>query len=181
MFDSGSRATVAIILLVRQPDPIPAGGGTISYHDIGDYLSREEKLAAVAGASIGDLPWERITPNEQHDWLNQRDDRYGQLVPLAGEPGAVFHTGSRRLITSRDAWVYNSSEPALRRSVGAMIRFYNDHSPRSRPSQWGNPRQRRSGRPRRKRSSTRTRPGSVGTWVTTGRWRTASDTPFGRT
>ena len=73
MFDSGSRATVAIMLLVKQPGPVPAGGGTISYHDAGDYLSREEKLAAVAAASIDVLPWQRIAPNEQHDWLNQRD------------------------------------------------------------------------------------------------------------
>ena len=50
---AGSRATVAIMLLVKQPGAGPfAGGGTISYHDIGEYLSREEKLAAVAGASI---------------------------------------------------------------------------------------------------------------------------------
>ena len=43
------------------------------------------------------------------DWLNQRDDRYGHLVPLAGEPGAIFHTGSLGLATGRDVWVYNSS------------------------------------------------------------------------
>ena len=52
VFGSGSRATVAIMLLVKQPGPVPVGGGTISYHDIGDYLSREEKLATVAAASI---------------------------------------------------------------------------------------------------------------------------------
>ena len=126
VFGSGSRATVAITLLVKQAGPVPVGGGAISYHDIGDYLSREEKLAVVTGASIRDLPWQRIAPNEHHDWLDQRDPRYDQLVPLAGEPNALFHTQSRGLITSRDAWVYNSSEPALRRSVGAMIRFYND-------------------------------------------------------
>ncbi len=126
VFRSGSRATVAITLLVKQPGPVPAGGGTISYHDIGDYLTSKEKLAAIAGAGIGSLPWQRITPNEHHDWLNQRDDRYGQLVPLADEPGAIFHTGSNGLKTNRDAWVYNSSEAALRRNVGSMIDFYND-------------------------------------------------------
>ena len=125
VFDSGSRATVAIMLLVKQPGAVPAGGGTISYHDIGDYLSREEKLAAVAGASIGDLPWQRITPNDHYDWLNQRDGRYDRLIPLAGEPGAIFHTASSGLKTNRDAWAYNSSEPALRRNVEAMIGFYN--------------------------------------------------------
>ena len=126
MFGSGSRATVAITLLVKQAGPVPAGGGTIAYHDIGDYLSREEKLAAVAEANVDTLPWQRITPNEHHDWLNQRDARYGQLVPLAGEPSAIFHTVSFGLVTNRDAWVYNSSEPALRRNIGEMIEFYND-------------------------------------------------------
>ena len=124
-FGPGSRATVAIMLLVKQPGPVPVGGGTIFYHDIGDYLSREEKLAAVAEASIGDLPWQRITPNDHYDWLNQRDGRYDRLIPLAGEPGAIFHTASSGLKTNRDAWAYNSSEPALRRNVEAMIGFYN--------------------------------------------------------
>ena len=51
----------------------------------------------------------------------------GQLVPLAGEPSAIFHTVSIRAVyTARDAWVYNSSEPALRRNIGEMIEFYND-------------------------------------------------------
>ena len=117
---------MAITLLVKQAGPVPAGGGTIAYHDIGDYLSREEKLAAVAEANVDTLPWQRITPNEHHDWLNQRDARYGQLVPLAGEPSAIFHTVSLGLVTNRDAWVYNSSEPALRRNIGEMIDFYND-------------------------------------------------------
>ena len=126
VFGSGSRASVAIMLLVKQPGPVPEGGGVISYHDIGDYLSREEKLAAVAVAKIDDLPWQRITPNEHHDWLNRRDGRYGRLIPLAGEPGAIFHTSSNGLQTNRDAWVYNSSNTALRRNVGAMVDFFNE-------------------------------------------------------
>ena len=125
VFGSGSRATVAIMLLVKQPGPVPAGGGTISYHDIGDYLSRDEKLAAVAAASIDGLPWQRITPNEHHDWLNQRDHRYDRLIPLAGSSGAIFHTDSLGLATSRDVWVYNSSEAALRQNVESMLEFYN--------------------------------------------------------
>ena len=66
-----------------------------------------------------------MTPDEHHDWLNQRDVRYEQLVPLADETGAIFHAVSHGLKTNRDAWVYNSSEAVLRRNVGAMIDFYN--------------------------------------------------------
>lgn len=39
IFDSGSRATVAISLLVRQPGPVLPGGAAIHYRDIGDYLT----------------------------------------------------------------------------------------------------------------------------------------------
>ena len=174
MFGSGSRAAVAIMLLVKQPGPVPEGGGVISYHDIGDNLSREEKLAVVAEASIANLPWERITPNEHHDWLNQRDDRYGQLVSLAGEPGAIFHTGSRGLSTSRDTWVYNSSEAALRRNVGAMIDFYNEQAAAFAAEAPGScRRQGHSERIRQRISLIRTRPASVGTWVTTSASQTA--------
>ena len=38
IFGSGSRATVAIMLLVRQPGPDPISGAVIRYCDIGDYL-----------------------------------------------------------------------------------------------------------------------------------------------
>ncbi len=46
---TGSRATVAITLLVKNaPKP---GDGSIHYHDIGDYLNREEKLQILSSAS----------------------------------------------------------------------------------------------------------------------------------
>ena len=46
IFGSGSRTPIAITLLVKKPkaDETPA---TIYYHDIGDYLSREEKFAIL--------------------------------------------------------------------------------------------------------------------------------------
>ncbi|AXR73423.1 hypothetical protein DCC27_002905 [Auritidibacter sp. NML130574] len=39
-FEAGSRATVAIMLAVK--DPAHAGPCVLHYNDIGDYLSREE-------------------------------------------------------------------------------------------------------------------------------------------
>ena len=45
VFGSGSRATVAITILVKEPGPVPDIGAQLHYRDIGDYLSREEKRA----------------------------------------------------------------------------------------------------------------------------------------
>lgn len=54
VFGGGSRATVAITLLVK--DPAQDGPATVHYTDIGDYLTREQKLAAIADtASTGAL------------------------------------------------------------------------------------------------------------------------------
>ena len=124
VFGQGSRNTVAITLLVKQPGPVRPRGAQIHYRDIGDYVTAEEKLATVDAANVDDLPWEPITPNADGDWLNQRDSTYDQHLPLTGDDG-VFHLGSNGLKTGRDAWVYNSSELSLTANVESMVSFYN--------------------------------------------------------
>jgi predicted helicase len=124
VFGQGSRNTVAITLLVKQPGPVRPGDAQIHYRDIGDYLAAEDKLAAIDAATVADLPWDAITPNKDGDWINQRDTTYDRHIPLTGE-GGIFHTRSLGLATSRDVWVYNSSASALRAAVERMINFYN--------------------------------------------------------
>lgn len=64
IFDQGSRAGVAVVILIK--DGTKAGPAEIFYHDIGDYLSREEKLAKLKEyGSIKGVKWERIVPNEK--------------------------------------------------------------------------------------------------------------------
>ena len=74
VFDQGSRAPVAITILVKNPDAAH-NGCHIRYRDIGDYLSREQKLAALdeAVSISGFTDWEEIMPNEHHDWIRQRN------------------------------------------------------------------------------------------------------------
>src|SRR5690606_21063871 len=47
VFGGGSRTPISITLLVKNPKS-KNEKATIHYHDIGDYLSREEKLAIVS-------------------------------------------------------------------------------------------------------------------------------------
>ncbi len=130
-FGSGSRATIAISILVKNPDATEQGreNGRLHYRDIGDYLTREQKLALVAEyGGIDGVPWEPLEPNDSGDWLNQRDDVFGGFTPIGNKdaPGtAVFHTHSAGLQTNRDAWVYNSSAPALESNVARTIDVYN--------------------------------------------------------
>ncbi|MGH8463076.1 MAG: DEAD/DEAH box helicase [Pseudomonas sp.] len=123
IFDSGSRTPVAITLLVKHKDH--AGPATIHYHDIGDYLTREQKLAIVEDfSSCSQVPWSEITPNIHHDWINQRSSGYSDLPSLAGAPDSIFATYSRGVETSRDAWVWNQGQAALTDNVRRMVDTY---------------------------------------------------------
>ena len=72
IFGSGSRAPVSLNILVK--DAHHEGPCAIHYCDIGDYLSREEKLRIIAEAgSIQGVDWQEITPNKNDEWVNQSD------------------------------------------------------------------------------------------------------------
>lgn len=135
VFDAGSRATVAITLLVKQAGAVPDSGAVLHYRDIGDYLSRDAKLriidesvpsSAGAASSLGEMEWNEVTPNDHGDWINQRSEAFGQLLAAApGDGPSVFGLATNGLKTNRDAWNYNSSRSRLDANVERMIEFYN--------------------------------------------------------
>ncbi len=124
IFGSGSRSTIAVTFLVRRREPVPQGGGAVHYKDIGDYLTREEKLTAVQGMVADQIDWDTLVPNSHGDWITQRDDSYESFTPLVGGNEALFINASTGLKTNRDAWVYNSSPAILEQNVQSMIRFH---------------------------------------------------------
>ncbi len=80
IFDSGSRATVAVIFFVKDKS---APDNTIFYYEVEDYLKREAKLHLLASFENLDLvPFSEITPNAKGDWINQREDAFDKLIPL---------------------------------------------------------------------------------------------------
>lgn len=119
IFDSGSRATIAIIFFVKDES---VKNSAIHYYDIGDYLKREEKLNRLAHFSNLDaIPFEAITPNNKGDWINQRGDGFEKLIPLKRDKKlqnpSVFDINSSGVGSGHDPWVYNFSKDALKSSV----------------------------------------------------------------
>ena len=131
IFGSGSRTPVTICVLVK--DPSHTGEAVLHYRDIGDYLSREEKLDIISQeGSIAHTEWEVIVPNEAADWINQRDEKYDTYQPIGdkatkGKPNTpgVFQLYSNGLKSNRDPWVYNFSAQAVEENMHRMIEFYN--------------------------------------------------------
>ena len=130
VFDSGGRTTIAVIFLVK--DPAHEGPAVLHYRDIGDYLSREDKLRIVEESQIDTLEWETITPNTQGDWINQRDPSYESWQPIGASQidSPVFTSTTLGVTTNRDAWVYNFSLPKLRDSAQRLIETYNEERER---------------------------------------------------
>lgn len=132
VFGVGTRTPVAISLLVKNPQA--AENGRIYYHDIGDYLTREEKLATVSRfGTIGGIDkangWQALTPDEHGDWLGQRDQSFGSFIPLGNKEskgtGALFANYSSGLKSQRDVWCFNASREAVASNMRRMIGFYN--------------------------------------------------------
>ncbi|GAA7632097.1 DEAD/DEAH box helicase family protein [Helicobacter pylori] len=127
IFDSGSRATIAIIFFVKDTS---VKNSTIHYYDIGDYLKREAKLNKLANfTNLDAIAFEEITPNEKGDWINQRNDGFDKLIPLKRDKTlqnpSIFDINSRGVVSGRDPWVYNFSPNILTQSVQKCIDTYN--------------------------------------------------------
>lgn len=127
VFGEGTRTPVAITLLIK--DLKHKGPRKLLYHDIGDYLSKEEKLKIIHDfGSIKALPWKAVTPNVEGDWINQRNPEFETFMPLGDRGGnerALFSIYSNGLLTARDAWAYNFSRNSLSDNMKRMTDFYN--------------------------------------------------------
>ena len=84
LFGSGSRTPIAITLLVKNP-AAKNQKAVIQYHDIGDYLSREEKLDLIkkfGSIASPDMTWQTLSSDEHGDWLRQRNDVFDTFIPM---------------------------------------------------------------------------------------------------
>ncbi|HFU4074009.1 TPA: DEAD/DEAH box helicase [Streptococcus suis] len=122
VFGAGTRTSVAISILVKDG----SDNHEIHYHDIGDYLSQKDKLNIISDfGDISAIDWQEITPDDNNDWLNQRDPNYQKYVSLAGEEEAVFLCNSMGVLTSRDTWTSGFSKRQIEENSETLVNNYN--------------------------------------------------------
>ncbi|MCH8568980.1 MAG: DEAD/DEAH box helicase family protein [Balneolales bacterium] len=133
IFGSGSRTPISITILVKNPIATNKKA-IIHYHDIGDYLNRDEKLAKVGKfktVANSDMKWRKLNPNEHGDWISQRSEIFDTLIPIEAskkfdyQSQSYFITHSLGTASSRDSWVYNFSKHSVERNIRSTIDFYN--------------------------------------------------------
>ncbi len=129
-FGQGSRAPVAITILVRNPN---VTGCRILYRDIGDYLKREEKLEILskAGSIEGLDGWLEIKPDRHHDWTSQRDEAFQEFYPLGSKDAkagraddAIFGLFRNGYYTGKDPYLYNFSRTACAKNACKAVADY---------------------------------------------------------
>ena len=134
VFGQGTRTPIAISILVKNPRTEQRG--QIYFYDIGDYLTREQKLEIIAElGSINGITerqgWREIVPDEFNDWLNQRDPNFDNYISLGDKKDkdavTVFENYSSGIKTNRDAWCYNYSLEKVSENMNCLIDFYNQN------------------------------------------------------
>ncbi|MBB0992753.1 DEAD/DEAH box helicase [Dietzia sp. SLG510A3-3B2-2] len=127
VFDSGSKLSIVIAIGVKNSSN--ADKFSLFYHDIGDYLSRSEKLEIVGKSTIQNLVWTTLEPNQFGDWISQRSQE-GANYPAMGEKRdrskatTYFDSYSTGISTNRDPWAYNFSRSKLKNNTIRSIENY---------------------------------------------------------
>lgn len=137
IFGSGSKAPTAITFLVKNSE---MNGCVIRYKDIGNYLTRESKLAKISSYSSINMirDWKTLKPDKYHDWLNQRGASgekfllYRTIGDKETKSGrreqSIFRLYSYGAKTNRDSWAYNSSKNTLTKNMKLHIEYANSQT-----------------------------------------------------
>ncbi|MCZ8249698.1 MULTISPECIES: type ISP restriction/modification enzyme [unclassified Microcystis] len=127
IFGTAAMTGIAILFLVKDSQ---ATGNKIFYaNPFHVHELREVKLSYLQSNKFSNVCFEHIIPDKKHNWLNQSDNDFDQLLPLIDKDvksgkseKAVFKLFSSGLKTQRDEWVYDFSRDKLE----AKMRFFVD-------------------------------------------------------
>lgn len=73
-------------------------------------------------------------PNEHNNWINHRNSKFSEYIPLAPEKKfdanaqAFFLTRLLGTATNRDSWSYSFSKNEIEKQIGKIIEFYNQQT-----------------------------------------------------
>ena len=129
VFGEGSKTPVVISILIKNSSI--KKDNEIFYHDIGDYLSKTQKLKIISKfKSIKNIPWVKITPSERGDWIKLGNDEFENFL-IIGDKNKnnkikIFNKHSAGIKSNRDIWCYNFSKKKLENNMNKMINFYNN-------------------------------------------------------
>lgn len=130
IFGSGSRAPIAITILVKNPK-VKQDKAIIYYREVDNYLTREQKIDAIIrqkSVMSKGFVQKVLQPNNAGDWLNQRSETFNKYIMLYSKNNTedkAFNICIPGIVTSRDYWVYNFSEKQCYKNVEKLTSNFN--------------------------------------------------------
>ena len=125
IFGKSAMTGIVICFLVRNSNSL---GCKIFYsHPFHIHELRDNKITYLAEKQFSQIPFEHITPDKKHNWINQADNDFDSLLPLVDKDvktgkaeQAVFKLFSIGVATHRDEWVYD----LLTQNLNAKMTFF---------------------------------------------------------
>lgn len=123
IFGSGSRTPIAISILVKDG----SDNHELHYHDIGDYLSRNQKLDILREKqSIINIDWKKLIPDQNNDWINQRDGNYLSFPSTFDKSSEqIFNNYTLGVQSGRDWWTIGFGKNHTKKNAELMIDNFN--------------------------------------------------------
>ncbi|MBI3364707.1 MAG: N-6 DNA methylase [Ignavibacteriae bacterium] len=135
----GIQTGVAVMFLVKSEKKKDAC--KIEYMSMPDEWRKQEKWDWFANNRMEDIPFDKITPDKNHNWINIADNDFDELIPCVAKDvksgrnqKAVFELFSNGIITARDEWSYDFEDISLEKKVGFFCKFYDSEQDRWRQS-----------------------------------------------
>ena len=120
------RVGITVTILVKNPGLASKDSShtpaRIRYCDIGEYLSRDAKIAKIVSARrfSGLESTELVNPSPTGEWVNHRREDFTSFLAI----GDIFTGFSLGVMTNRDAWLYGSSSRHLLEQMSGSREIY---------------------------------------------------------
>ncbi|MGY6528781.1 MAG: type ISP restriction/modification enzyme [Cyanobacterium sp.] len=142
----GIQTGVTISFLIKLKNKVKSPC-KIYYSRRPEFETNIEKLDFISKTTIEKVDFESIKPDKKHNWINQTDNDFDDLIALidkdvkAGKTKtvrnektgelenkvcdeAIFQLFSRGVVTQRDEWVYDINKNNLEAKVKFLIKTY---------------------------------------------------------
>ncbi len=131
----GIQTGVAIMFLVKEESKHKTENRKcrIEYIELDDFMRKEDKLAWLRDNRFANISFEKIEPDDKHNWINLADNDFDTLLPLIDKDvklgkkdEAIFELYTLGVATNRDDWVYSVSKDELSKRMFYFSESYNN-------------------------------------------------------
>ena len=108
-----------------------AKGCKIFYVRRPEFDTAEDKLSWLGSQSVSSIQYERITPSKRGNWINQVENEWDDLIPVADKKTkaakskstdrSIFRLHTMGVVTARDEWVYDFDKETLLQKAEKLV------------------------------------------------------------